>query len=88
MEYDPEIVVQHYQGSSSAFRPCSSIVAFHYSAWRYQRRHGGGGSVMLGTAAIGLTARAVVKLLANAARRLLIPIRASSIQRGSRRRPS
>jgi GT2 family glycosyltransferase len=70
VSYEAGLVVHHHQGSSSASRPFASIVAFHRSAWRYQRRHGSGGPAMLAVAAVGLAARAIAKLIATAVRRL------------------
>jgi GT2 family glycosyltransferase len=68
VQFSPELLVEHHQGSSSAYRPLASIVAFHRSAWRYQRRQGSGGRPMLAAAAAGLTARAGAKVAWRVAR--------------------
>jgi GT2 family glycosyltransferase len=60
--YEPSLVVSHRQGSSSAWRPVATIVAFHVSAWRYHRKHGPSGLARDAVAAVGLLGRAALKL--------------------------
>lgn len=60
--YEPSLVVSHWQGSSSAYRPLATIVAFHVSAWRYHRKHGPRGLARDAVSAAGLLGRAALKL--------------------------
>ena len=39
IQYRPELVVHHAQGSSSSARPFMTTIAFHRSAFRYYARH-------------------------------------------------
>ncbi len=62
--YDPRIVVTHHQGSSSRSRPIATTVAFHRSALRYWRIHAARSSVSVVAAAVLLTVRCSLKLIA------------------------
>ena len=70
IRYDPALRVRHHQGSSSAYRPLGTILAFHFSAWRYHRSHAETGLAVDGTAAVGLALRAVFKIAASLANRV------------------
>lgn len=69
IQYRPDMVVRHAQGSSSARRPFMTTLAFHRSAFRYYRRHvarGPAGALLAGAL---LSVRCVLKLAATAVRR-------------------
>ena len=60
--YEPSLVVDHRQGSSSRERPFATIVAFHRSALRYWRLHVARTPVSVAAAAAALGVRCVLKL--------------------------
>jgi len=63
--YDPRIVVTHHQGLSSRSRPLMTTVAFHRSALRYWRIHAARSPVSVVVAAVLLTVRCLLKLIAD-----------------------
>ncbi len=69
--YLPDVEVLHQTGGSSRSRP-RAIWLLHKSAFLYHRKHGPHGPFGLYSAAVlvGLTARALIKLLVSAARRV------------------
>ncbi len=69
IEYHPEMLVVHHQGSSSKSRPFATIVAFHRSAARYYRTHVARSSLGGAMAQTALGARLLVKLAATVLRR-------------------
>jgi N-acetylglucosaminyl-diphospho-decaprenol L-rhamnosyltransferase len=62
--YDPTLVVVHHQGSSSRHRQAASVVQFHRSALRYWRRNVARSGASTGAAAVALTVRCALKLIA------------------------
>jgi N-acetylglucosaminyl-diphospho-decaprenol L-rhamnosyltransferase len=67
--YEPELVVTHHQGSSSADRWVGATIAFHRSALRYWRVNVARSPMSVAAAAAALTIRCAVKLIAQAIRR-------------------
>lgn len=70
VEYHPDIIVTHHQGSSSQERPWRTQIAFHRSAARYYRRHVARSRFEARAAEGALLVRAALKLVAAAIRRL------------------
>jgi N-acetylglucosaminyl-diphospho-decaprenol L-rhamnosyltransferase len=70
IEYRPELVVTHRQGSSSRLRPWRTTVAFHRSAARYYCRHVARSPLEAGLATALLAGRLALKLAAAAGRRV------------------
>lgn len=60
--YEPQLVVTHHQGSSSAGRWAASTIAFHRSAFRYWRVNVARSPVSVAAAACALTLRCLLKL--------------------------
>jgi N-acetylglucosaminyl-diphospho-decaprenol L-rhamnosyltransferase len=69
VRYQPELTVNHTQGSCSAARPYMTTVAFHRSALRYYRLHAARSPLSVAGAAVALGARCAAKLAAEAMRR-------------------
>jgi len=69
IEYHPELLVRHHQGSSSRSRPFTTIVAFHRSAARYYRTRVTRSRLSGPLAQIALGGRLLVKLAEAAIRR-------------------
>jgi N-acetylglucosaminyl-diphospho-decaprenol L-rhamnosyltransferase len=67
--YDPVLLVTHYQGSSSRYRPATVTIAFHRSALRYWRKHVARSFASTAFAALALSARCALKLIALTFRR-------------------
>lgn len=70
VEYQPDIVVIHHQGSSSRGRPYRTLLAFHHSAARYYRRHVARNRAEVGAVVLALALRAAVKLTTASASRI------------------
>jgi GT2 family glycosyltransferase len=61
--YNPQVEVLHLTGRSSAYARRKSLIAFHHSAYRYFRKHGGWMATMFAPAAyVLLKIRLMVKL--------------------------
>lgn len=69
VEYHPELLAMHIQGSSSRTRPVRTIVAFHRSAARYYARHVAKSRSGAVAASTMLVARLLLKLAVTGARR-------------------
>jgi GT2 family glycosyltransferase len=85
IEYEPTLVVEHLQGSSSRSHRLATTVAFHRSAFRYWRMHVARNPVSLGAAAVALTLRCALKLSALAASSVLDRRRGTSATPARRR---
>lgn len=70
VEYHPELLAVHLQGSSSRTRPFRTVVAFHRSAARYYARHVAKSRTGAAAAGTVLVARLLFKLAVMGARRL------------------
>jgi N-acetylglucosaminyl-diphospho-decaprenol L-rhamnosyltransferase len=68
--YEPTLVVTHHQGASSSERWVATTIAFHRSAFRYWRVNVARSPFLLPAAASALTARCLLKLAAQALRRV------------------
>ncbi len=91
VEYRPELLAVHYQGSSAVTRPWRTSVAFHRSAGRYYRRYVAGSDTEALLATAVLAARLALKLAAASGRRAAAPARgvyigAKSIMRRTERK--
>lgn len=63
--YNPRVEVLHLTGRSSAHARRAALIAFHHSAYRYFRKHGGWIATILAPAAyLALQARLLVRLFA------------------------
>ena len=68
VEYRPDLIVTHRQGSSSSLRPWRAIIQFHRSAALYYRRHVARSRAELALAGSLLTVRLLLKLAAATSR--------------------
>jgi GT2 family glycosyltransferase len=73
--YQPDLVVTHHQGSSSAERWVATTFAFHRSALRYWRMNVARSPLSVAAAAVALAVRCVLKLIAHATRRIVFRAR-------------
>lgn len=73
--YEPELVVVHHQGASSAERWVTTTIAFHRSAFRYWHVNVSRSPISLAAGALALTIRCAIKLASQALRHMLVKAR-------------
>lgn len=66
VRYEPQLVIHHYQGTSTSSRVLGSTVEFHRSAFRYYRAHVARSRLAVAMAAIVLSIRCVFTFLLRA----------------------